>query len=301
MQRKSAFWWFMAAPLFLYGLWAVYPTLATIVISFTDWDGVTPKITWVGFENYIFLFADKVFRISLVHNLLWVLVFLVVPVSLGLLLALGLNLDIRYKAILRATFFLPMALSFIVIAVMWAWIYQPRLGLLNAFIGAFYGLLQNIGLPVDPESAKKISWLGDPNLARWSVMVPAIWRETGYMMILYLAGLQGLDKALLDAAKVDGASGWKLFRHIIFPLLNPITSVVIIIAIADSLRVFDVVFIMTKGGPIRATEVLSTYMYKEAFTGYQMGYGAAIAVVLFALCVVIIAIYLRMIARQEQR
>jgi multiple sugar transport system permease protein len=142
-------------------------------------------------------------------------------------------------------------------------------------------------------------WLADRDIALYAVIGAAIWRQVGYVMILYLAGLKNLDPSLIEAGRVDGATGWKLFRHIIFPLLGPITTVVMVISVIDSLRAFDLVSIMTRGGPAGATNVLANFMYIEAFNNYKMGYGASIAVMLFTLSLFIIIPYLYRTIRTE--
>ena len=175
-------------------------------------------------------------------------------------------------------------LSFSVIALVWAWLYNPRLGLLNSLLG---------GLGVE----ELPGWLGDRELAIWCVIAAAVWRQVGYVMVLYLAGLKNIDPTLLEAAIVGGADRWNLFRRVIFPLLAPVTTVVIVISIIDSLRAFDLVAIMTRGG--QSTQVLANYMYIEAFNNYRMGYAAAIAVVLFAISMVFISFYLWRVAKDE--
>ena len=151
--------------------------------------------------------------------------------------------------------------------------------------------LANIGVENLP------GWLGDRSLAIWCVIMSAVWRQVGYVMVLYLAGLKNLDPTLLDAALVDGASRWNLFRFVVFPLLAPVTTIIIVISIIDSLRAFDLVAIMTRGG--QSTQVLANFMYIEAFNNYRMGYGAAIAVILFLISLVFIGFYLSRVVKEE--
>jgi len=142
-------------------------------------------------------------------------------------------------------------------------------------------------------------WLSDKKLVMWAIIAAGIWRQVGYVMVLYLAGLQGIDPSLVDASKVDGCTGWQTFRHIIFPLLMPVTVIVVVISIVDSLRSFDLVSVMTRGGPYNSSSVLANFMYIEAFNNYKMGYGAAIAVILFLISLVFIFTYLWRVLQTE--
>jgi ABC-type sugar transport system permease subunit len=167
--------------------------------------------------------------------------------------------------------------------------YQPDSGIINS-------LLRLVGLG----SAAR-GWLSDPSLVIWSIIFVAVWRQVGYVMLLYLAGLQSVNPELVDASKVDGANAWQSFRHVIFPQLTPITVVVVVISVIDSLRAFDLVYVMTKGGPFNSSSVLATFMYIEAFNNYRMGYGASISVILFAISLLFILIYLLRMLRTETR
>ena len=296
-------WAFLSAPLLLYAVWVIYPTLATFYLSFTDWDGFSNlrDANWIGFENYYELFVwDDVFRKALWNNLRWILVFITIPTSLGLALAMVLNQDIKFNRFLKISYYLPMVLAFVVIGLIWSWIYHPAAGLINSGLAALLSMLKAIGFNVDPESAKSIGWLADENLAIWAIIGAAVWRQVGYVMILYLAGLKTLDTAVLEAARVDGAEGWSLFRKIIFPLLAPITTIVVVISIIDSLRSFDMVWVMTRGGPFHSSEVLANFMYLEAFNNYNMGYAAAIGVILFLISIFFIGAYIWRVARDEE-
>ncbi len=290
-----SFLWF---PLLLYGVWVIYPTLATFVLAFTDWDGVSPGWTWIGGESFARLFSDPVFYQALRNNLVWLVVFLSIPTSIGLALAYLLNHPVWGERFLKVAFYLPLVLSPVVIAMVWSWIYHPQQGLLNNLIALFLQGLAALGLDVDPQAAYRIGWLGDPKLALAAILAAACWRQVGYVMLLYLAGLKTVDPEVVEAAQVDGASGWTLFRHIIFPLLAPITLIVLVVSTVDSLRSFDLVYVMTRGGPFHSSEVLANYMYLTAFHDYRMGYAAAIAVVLFAITFLPIALFIRRAVRE---
>ncbi len=280
---------FLAVPLLLYTVWVIYPTFRTLYLSLTDWDGLPGPINFVGLENFQRLITEEPFQKSIVNNILWIIVFITVPTSLGLGLAMVLNTEVKFDRFLKVAYYLPLVLATVVAALVWArGVYSPREGLLNSFLALFMG-----------DAAYKIQWLGDPNLAIWSVIGAAVWRQVGYVMILYLAGLKTVDAEVLEAAKMDGAEGWTLFRYMVFPMLAPVTTIVVVISVIDSLRSFDMVNIMTRGGPFDSSNVLANYMYLS-FEDYRMGYAASIAVVLFAISLVFIFFYLREVMRQEE-
>lgn len=270
---------FLAVPLILYLIWVIGPMFYTFYLSLTDWDGLSEP-TIIGLRNYRRLFQDRVFYISLKNNLKWVVSFITVPVVAGLALAMALNRYIPGEKFFKASFYSPLVLSLVVCGLIWSWLYQPANGLINETLRA-------VGLG---ELAQ--GWLSDKKLVMWSIIAVAVWRQVGYVMVLYLAGLQGIDPGLVDASKVDGANAWQTFRHVIFPLLAPVTVIVVVISIIDSLRAFDLVSVMTRGGPHCASSVLANFMYIEAFNNYKMGYGAAISVILFLISAVFIFIYL---------
>ena len=292
---------FLLLPLALYAVWVIFPTFATMAMAFTDWDGISAQWNWVGLANFERLFADRVFWLSLGNNLRWVAVFVTIPLAMGLALALALNRNVRFDRFLKVAYYLPMVLAFVVIGLMWAWIYHPRQGLVNNTLFHLYGFAQSLGFDVNPLAARRIGWLGDPNLAMGSIIAAATWQHVGYVMILYLAGLKTVNTELLDAGEVDGASPWQLFRYVTFPQLAPVTTIVLVITVIQSLRAFDLVYVMTRGGPFNSSNVLANFMYIEAFMNYNMGYGAAIAVVLFLISVGFIAAYLYRVVQQEER
>ncbi|MCU0466423.1 MAG: sugar ABC transporter permease [Anaerolineae bacterium] len=304
-------YFFLAIPILLYAMWIIIPTFYTFYLSVTNWDGVSENPAPMSnptrhyerlFGDTLFTFddsdedgvreleilpdADRTFRISLTNNVRWLLVFITVPTTLGLALAMLLNTEMRFGRWYKISFYAPLVLSGPVIGLIWAWVYQPRAGLLNAALTAF-------GVADPP------GWLAERDLAIWAIIFAAVWRQVGYVMILYLAGLKNVDPSLVEAAIVDGAGRWTLFRRVILPLLAPVTTIVIVISIIDSLRSFDLVQIMTNGGPAESSQVLSNMMYNEAFQNYNMGYAAAIAVVLFGFSLIFIGFYLYRTVRTE--
>jgi len=277
---------FLIIPLILYVVWVIGPMFYTFYLSMTDWDGLTTP-NFIGFENFIKLFDDKVFYISLTNNLKWLVTFITIPVVLGLGLAMALNVAIPGEKFFKMSFYMPMVLAMVVSGLIWGWMYHPSGGLINY-------VLESTGLV-----EKGPGWLSKRSLALWSILIVAIWRQVGYVMVLYLAGLKSINPQLLEAAHVDGASGWQTFRKILLPLLMPVTVIVLVISVIDSLRAFDLVSVMTRGGPANASSVLANFMYIEAFNNYKMGYGAAIAVILFILSMAFIFIYLWRVMQDE--
>jgi multiple sugar transport system permease protein len=280
---------FLAPPLLVYVVWVIWPTFYTFYLSVTNWDGLTTP-SYIGFANFRrLLTSDPVFWISLQNNLTWLVIFITLPLALGLALAMILNRNIKGDRLFKVSFYSPMVLSFVVIGLVFSWLYHPRNGLINATLRAF-------GTP----TRDLPGWLADPDLAIYCIIAAAAWRQVGYVMLLYLAGLKNIDPSLLDAAQVDGANGWNLFRRIIFPLLTPVTVIVVVISIIDSLRAFDLVYVMTRGGPANASQVLANFMYIESFNNYKMGYGASIAVILFLISLAFILTYLYRMLQEER-
>lgn len=275
---------FLVVPLALYFVWIIGPTFYTMYLSMTNWDGISLAPDFVGLENYTRLFRDRTFNEALVNNIRWLAVFITIPTIAGLSLAMIFNTEMRFGRWYKISFYAPLVLSGPVIGLIWSWVYNPRAGLINAF-------LTGIGVQDTP------GWLADRDLAIWAIIFAAAWRQVGYVMVLYLAGLKNVDPTLVEAAQIDGATQWQLVRRVILPLLAPVTTIVIIISVIDSLRAFDLVAIMTNGG--QRTQVLANFMYIEAFNNYKMGYAAAIAVVLFGIMLVFIAWYLWRSLRDE--
>ncbi|MEV6172558.1 sugar ABC transporter permease [Streptomyces sp. NPDC051954] len=269
---------FVLVPLLAEALWVFWPALQGFYLSLTSWDGVSPP-KFVGLDNFREMASDDVFRSAAGHTVLWLVLFGGLSALLGLATALLLQQERRGVGFYRAALFLPVVFSLVATALVWQAIYQPD-GVLNQ-------LLEAVGL-----DSLRHAWLADQDTALYAVIVPALWRQIGYVMVLYLAGLKGIDPALYEAAKVDGAGAWQRFRHVTLPQLRSVNAVVLSVIIIDSLRSFDVVWSLTRGGPYHSSELLSTYMYSTAFQSLRLGYGSALAVVIFILAFGVIASYL---------
>lgn len=280
-------WLFMAPALFFYVGFVVYPTIRSLYVSLFDWDGLSSDMVFVGLENYgKLLFGDEVTRQALVNNILWTAGAVTVPTAIGLLLALALNRKLPGRVVLRTIFYLPGVLPLIAVGLMWAWMYNPNFGAINQF-------LRSIGL-----GAYTVGWLSSFDTAFLSVFVTFVWGAVGFPMIIYLAGLQGINRDYYEAARVDGANAWQQFRYVTWPGLRETHIVVLSLALIGGFKVFDLVYTMTYGGPGRSTQVLGTWMYFQTFQYYNAGYGAAIAWVIAAIVMLIAVPYLRYQAKQ---
>jgi ABC-type sugar transport system permease subunit len=291
-RRRSAvrrvppiIWGFLLIPLVVELALVFWPAVNSFYISLTKWNGAgAPE--WVGFRNFENLATDPVFIQALLNNVYWVIGFGGASVVIGLLLALALNRPRRGVGFYRSAIYLPMVFSLAVTGLFWRLLYQPD--------GAVNSALDAIGLG---DVARQ--WLADPSTALTAVLIAAVWRQCGYIMVLYLAGLKGVDPTLEEAAQVDGANRWQRFWRIVMPQMKGVNSVVFAVTVIDSLRTFDIVWTMTRGGPYNSTQLLSTYMYQTAFSTVDLGYGSAIAVIIFLLAIVFIIGYLASAARSE--
>lgn len=278
-------WFFLLIPLVLELAWVFWPAINSFYISLTKWNGAgVPE--FIGLKNFQNLFSDPIFMTALINNVIWVVGFGGLSIVIGLSLAVALNKPRRGVGFYRSAIYLPMVFSLAVTGLFWRLLYQPD-GAVNTILGA-------VGL-----SSVQKQWLADPKTALYAVLIAAVWRQCGYIMVLYLAGLKGVDPTLEEAAAVDGASAWQRFWRIVMPQLRGVNAVVFAVTVIDSLRTFDIVWSMTRGGPYNSTQLLSTYMYQTAFTTVDLGYGSAIAVVIFLLAIVFIITYLTRATREE--
>ncbi len=262
--------------------------VAIVLMSFISWKGYSFKtIEWVGLSNYQRLFTDPIFWRSLWHSIQFVIVVVIVQTSFALLLAMLLEQNIPLSKFVRGVYFMPTVLSLVVVGILFGFIFSPSNGLLNKF-------LMMLGSENPP------MWLADPKLALFVIMGITTWKEFGLSMFIFIAGLEAIPEDLFDAAKVDGASNFNIFRHIILPLLKETTTVVVVLTTINCLKVFDLIVVMTKGGPYYATEVLSTRMYSQVFKNGNFGYGSAIAIVLFVITFVVSLIQLKIRDRGEK-
>ncbi|MBL1085903.1 sugar ABC transporter permease [Streptomyces actinomycinicus] len=263
--------------------------IASIFLAFTTWDGIGfDSITWVGLDNFRQLFSDNPqFWPAVQHNVIWFVVLILIPTPFGLFLAVQLDKRIRFTRVYQTAFFLPVVISMACIGFVWQLVYNPDTGLINSIMGA-------------NEPGHYIDWIGDPDLNLWAVLIAASWRHTGYMMILYLAGLKSVDPSLREASALDGANEWQTFKNVIFPTLRPTNTVVLVVTIIEALRAFDLVFVFNKGA--QGTELLSILVTNNIIgESSRIGYGSAIAVVLLVISLAVIIPYLIATFRKERR
>lgn len=272
----------------LYAIFFLWPLAQLIQLSAMNWKGIGEK-EFVGFQNYLKLIGDDpLFWLSVKHNLYWLVAAIIVPIILGLLLALLLvRTNLYGRIIYRTIFFLPQVLSSVVVAVIWRWIYNPSFGAINS-------VLRSIGL----DSLAR-SWLGEKTFALPALFIAWSWIHYGFCMVIFIAALQSIDDTYYDAAKVDGANALQQLWYITLPFIQGALATVILITAIAAFQVFDLVFIITKGGPAWSTTVLSVYMYDNAFRISRVGYGAAVAVVLGIVVFVFSVLFLRLKERLE--
>jgi multiple sugar transport system permease protein len=285
-QRTLAPWLFLAPGILFFLIYVIIPIFQSIWISFYEWDGLGPK-TWVGLQNYRDLFDDESFYTSLKNNFIWLALYLL-AIPMGLAVALFLNQTVTGIRFYKSLFFFPFVISQVVVGLIFSWFYAPDFGLLPKIIGFFTG--------------QEIAVLADERYATLGVIAAGLWPQTAYCMILYLTGLNNINPEQVEAARMDNTKGWSMLWNIIIPQLRPATFIALVVTVIGALRSFDLISIMTVGGPYGASRVLSYFMYEQALSEYgvAMGYGAAIAVVLFAIMLVFISIFIVRMLSQER-
>lgn len=261
---------FMLAPLLsLIGVFQYFSILYALRISFTDWTGLSPARTWVGMRNYVQLLTDPTVWRAFANTAYYTSIIILVALPLALALALAINHGkVLGVAFLRTALFAPNVTAAVAISIVWMWMYNPYAGVLN-------WVLELVGLPTQ-------RWLLEPKLAMVSVAAVSIWKNVGYYMLLFLAGLQAIPVQFYEAGRVDGATGWAAFRHITLPLLRPTTAFVTITTVIGALQVFAEVYVMTQGGPSGSTDVVVYRVYDLAFVRFQYGQACALSFLLFA-------------------
>lgn len=287
MKEKFKTGLFLFPALFIYVIVVVFPTVYSLFLSFCDWNGLGSK-KFVGFKNYIQLFtSDSVFYTALKNNIIWIILTICLTVLLALLLALVLNRSFRGRIVYRAIFYFPYMLSWIIVGIIWKWMYNPNFGLINQVLGM-------VGL-----DSLKGAYLSNTKMALYCVFIAALWQGLGQPMLYFLAGLQTLPNDILEAAKIDGAGKISLFFRVIVPMLKETFVIVLATQIIASMKVYDIVYVMTDGGPANATQTLATYMYNQTFTYSNLGVGSAIATVMVLIMMVVIVPYVAFSTKDE--
>jgi multiple sugar transport system permease protein len=283
LQGEALLRWLMPAPaILILVLFTVAPFVRTIYLSFTHVKmGRKILITWIGTENYSRLFNDDLFWIALRHTATFTIVAVLGELILGYMIALLLYGEVsRWRSLFRSLFLLPMVLSPVVIGITWRALLNPSFGWVNHLLGTH-----------------QFQWLGTPSHALYVLAMVDIWQWTPFMFLIILAGLQGLPTEVLEAARVDGASPIQLFIQVIWPIMLPITTVAVLLRSIDALKIFDLVYNLTFGGPGTSTETMSFYMYRLAFKSFDHGYAAAVSVFLSIVTTILVTLFLRVSRR----
>jgi raffinose/stachyose/melibiose transport system permease protein len=271
----------------LFCVFGIWPIVKSFVISLHEWPGIGP-MTWVGFANYTKMFGDKIIGLAFSNNAIYSVGIVGVGVVPGLVLAVLLVATMRGRQAFQAIFFFPRLLSQVIVSLVWSWLYNPIFGLVNR-------LLKAVGL-----GSLAIGWLGDPVWALYAVIVAGGWTYYGFCMVIFMAALQNTDPFLHDAALIDGANGWQIFRHVTIPQIRHVVTMVVVFTLIDSFKVFDIIYLMTRGGPGDRTQIMATYLYREAFRHNYFGYGAAMSILLTLFILAVSVIILRLRERSDQ-
>jgi ABC-type sugar transport system permease subunit len=264
------------------GLFVLFPIVFSFILMFHRWNIISP-MEFVGFQNFAKLIQDRLFFQSIINTLIFLIIHIPLQIIVALFLAEMLNQKIRFRAFLRASYFLPVVISGVVVTIVWQQLYGLDTGLLNR-------MLIKIGLP-------KVGWLSDPNIAMPSIAIMATWKNVGLYVVLFLVGLQSVPPQYYEAADIDGASHWQKFRYITIPAINPTIFMVVILSTIGGFSLFIEPYIMTSGGPLNSTVSAVLYIYKQAFTYYHMGYAAALGFFFAAIIMLFVFIQKKVIEK----
>lgn len=267
-NQRLAGWLFILPALLGTLIFIIIPVICSFGLSFTQWDLLNP-IEFVGFSNYQELFRDNLFYKILLNTIVFALATSILGVIIPLILATILNSKIRGSEFYKTAYFLPFITPMIVIGIVWEWIFDPNIGLLNQILRF------------------NINWLYDTHFAMIALIIVSVWKLIGYNMVIFLSGLSGISQSMFEAAKIDGATNFQIFKNVTVPLLSPTIFFVIIITAISSFQVFDLIYLMTEGGPLDSTNVLVYSIYKNAFEYFNVGKASAIAYVLFIIILIL--------------
>jgi multiple sugar transport system permease protein len=278
-QRYAAYLFVLPSLLFL-ALFVVYPIFAALYFSFTKYTLLEAPV-WIGTTHYVDLLTDQRFLKAIGNTFLFALMTVPVGTALALAFALAIDRPLRGITFFRTAYYLPVVTSFVAVSFIWLWLYEPQFGILN-------DIFEMVGLP-------RLYWLRDPSTAMLSIAILSIWKNVGYNMVIYLAGLQGIPESIYEAARVDGANGWQRFWSITLPLLSPTTFFVFVVYFIGALQMFVQAWILTQGGPLDSTLTVVYLIYSNGFEYLKMGYAAAMSMILFAVIAVITYVNTRII------
>ena len=286
-RQKIAPWLFLAPALLFFAVYVILPIFQSLWISLYAWDGIGAR-QWIGAGNYVELFDDYRFYTALKNNIIWLVLYML-AVPAGLFVALFLNQNIWGMRFYKSMFFFPFVISQVVVGLIFTWFYNPNFGIIGQ-VWQFFG-------------ATPPSILGDERFVTYGIIFAGLWPQIAYCMILYLTGLNNVSADQIEAGRLDGAKGWRMLRYVILPQLWPATFLAIVVTVIGALRSFDMIAIMTQGGPYGSSNVLSYFMFEQALSeyGFRMGYGSAIAVILFLIMLIFISYFLWVMYQDEKR
>lgn len=299
-QRDGLLGLVFALPhLVLFGVFLLVPVLSGLYISMHSWHVLAKTHPWVGLSNYRAALGDDIFWIALRNTVYFVV--MVVPFGnlVSLLLALGVAGARRFSTFYKVVYYLPVVISIAVVAVLWRWLYNTEIGLLNLYLRSAVGALRGIGLPLP--AFQPIPWLSNPGFVMPSIALMSIWWHSGGNMVLYLAGLHNIPEDYYEAATIDGANGWRRFWSITWPLLRPTTLFCLVFSVLGAFQIFGQTYVLFApgSGPARSGLTLALYMYQQGFSQYQLGYGTAVAYLLFAIVLALTAIQFRLLSDRD--
>lgn len=277
---------FIVPTLVLYVLFFIYPMLSSAYFGFTDWDGLNePK--FIALDNFIAAFTDAKFQKSIANNMYILLFSVFVQVPIIIFFAILIAGVKRLQGFYKTTVFMPSIISTAVIGILWRFMYNPEVGIINKFLSLF--------------GVDTIYWLADMKVAMWAILMTNAWQWVGFYIVLVLAAILAIPKELNEAAEIDGAAGWSRALRITVPLIWPIITVIIMLSIAGAMKVVDIVLVMTGGGPVGATDVMASYMVTRAIRFGDYGYGTALSIIIFAIALLITAMYQLVFGRSNER
>ncbi len=288
-NARMVFGAFLFAPIVFFIIFYLLPVAETVRLSFQSWNGLSPRRVDVGFQNYIGLLNSSRFYHSLANNIRWLVFYVIGPTGVGLALAVLANRLTRGQSLFKLICFLPYTLPPVAVAAIWRWMYEPSAGFVTR-------TLELVGL-----SFLARDWIGEASMATYSLMAAGLWWSVGFSFIVFFAGIKNLPIECLEAARIDGATAWQSFSKITFPLLWPSTAIALGMSSVDAMRLFDIVWAMTGGGPAYASDVLATQMYDTAFGRLKMGEASAISVAMLLISAGVVMPFIVYMARQVER
>jgi multiple sugar transport system permease protein len=275
---------FLSPTLIVVSIFVVFPIVFSFILSFHEWNMFSGERAFVGVQNYATMLGDAEFWMVFKHTIVYTVGTVPVNMALALAVAFVLNKKIAGRKVLRTAFFTPVIISSVAAAVIWRWVFDPNLGLLNHVLAV-------VGLPT-------VNWLNDPTAAMVALIIVGVWKTFGVNMVLFAAGLAGIPQHYYEAAEIDGAGQWQKFWRITVPLLSPTTLFILVLSVIGSFQGFDLVYVLTFGGPLNTTKVLVFYLYEHAFKFFNMGYASAVAYLLFAVLFVLTMAQIRFFKQQ---